>query len=94
MIDQKESKPINYIKNPIRGGNGTPALTLSQAFRWFREKHEISGEISVFYGAKVSYGWIITRSNTPDYYSVLDISTYEEAEIACLDKLIEIVENK
>jgi hypothetical protein len=63
-----------------------------QAFRWFREKHNICGyiiETTNKYNkldGKFQYG--ISNS----YYDVYD--TYEEAELACLNKLIEIVKNK
>ena len=55
-----------------------------QAFRWFREKYDLSS-------------WISGR-NTMGFSYTIDSSvgnfvynTYEEAESACLDKLIEIV---
>ena len=63
-----------------------------QAFRWFREKHNICGyiiETTNKYNkldGKFQYG--ISNS----YYDVYD--TYEEAELACLNKLIEIVKAK
>ena len=70
----------------------TKAPTYSQAFRWFREK----------------YGLFIQPNRTIDsegiwyYFSIASKRTdvcegsfvYEEAEIACLEKLIEIVESK
>jgi hypothetical protein len=68
------------VLNPLK----TP--TFSQAFRWFREKH--------------GYYYPIhrTTNNTNQVlYSIGpyagDYFTYEEAELACLIKLIEIVKN-
>jgi hypothetical protein len=57
-----------------------------QAFRWFRDKHKL-----VFFVNMVSINI---------FYYVIDIypsdtyKTYEEAEIACIDRLIEIIKNK
>ena len=60
-----------------------------QAFRWFREKHGIDNCIS--------YSRIEDNSWYYQYYKsglVGGFKTYEEAELACLEKLIEIVEQK
>jgi len=76
-----------------------------QAFRWFREKYNIQGYI---YSSTVrgnaektkqftGYIWNINGIDTPflstDARDELH-DTYEEAESACLDKLIEIIKNK
>jgi hypothetical protein len=61
-----------------------------QAFRWFREKGFLISFSSHnkdehdFY-----FKWSEDKSILSDIYD-----TYEEAELACLEKLIEIVENK
>ncbi len=65
-----------------------------QAFRWFREKYEIVGIVK-FGTQEFTYNiynndaiGLLTKDS-------LDFNgTYEEAEIACLKKLIEIVKNK
>jgi hypothetical protein len=67
-----------------------PAPLYQQAFRWFREKgylisfssHDTS--IHDFY-----IKWQPSKSILSDTYD-----TYEEAELACLEKLCEIVEQK
>ena len=81
------------------------APTFSQAFRWFREKYNIQGYI---YSSTVrgnaektkqftGYIWNINGIDMPflstDARDELH-DTYEEAELACLKKLIEIVKNK
>ena len=71
-----------------------------QAFRWFREKYGLrirnygsinySGELSEYFEIfKYGYG-------TSDKSLSIEIGalTYEEAELDCLEKLIEIVEQK
>jgi hypothetical protein len=75
------------------------APTFSQAFRWFSEKQEIEG--FVHKSIEGNYYFVIKRigNNESNMYEFTKTSpktfdTYEEAEIACLTKLIEIVENK
>jgi hypothetical protein len=68
-----------------------------QAFRWFRENHNLNcyidrGGVKGIYNAFVGgseHGFLYgNNSNSPSEF------TYEEAELACLNKLIEIVKNK
>jgi len=63
------------------------APTFSQAFRWFREKHFKMSY--VYYDLKYKFSFCIGYNDKAKEYE-----TYEEAELACLDKLIEIVEYK
>jgi hypothetical protein len=73
-----------------------------QAFRWFREKHTYQCYIQ-FMNNSYAY-WIGIKSIDFYYHSFnstprdmkIDSSweTYEEAELACLKNLIEIVKNK
>lgn len=84
------------------------ASTFSQAFRWFREKYQIFPEVltdcttepkfvytyNTFYGnpkdlTEQEWGWENNIGQYSDIYR-----TYEEAELATLDKLIEIIESK
>jgi hypothetical protein len=75
------------------------APTFSQAFRWFSEKQEIEG--FVHKSIEGNYYFVIKRigNNESNMYEFTKTSpktfdTYEEAELDCLKKLIEIVENK
>jgi hypothetical protein len=72
----------------------TPAPTFSQVFRWFREKgyrYTISSDLyeknGRFYFDTWTDGLIVSM-----FESGFKYTTYEEAELACLKKLIEIVE--
>jgi hypothetical protein len=58
------------------------APTFSQAFRWFREKHNLKDKYGVFPHHTIMFNYIIGGGKE------------EEAELACLRKLIEIVKNK
>ena len=69
------------------------APTFSQAFRWFREKYNIKGHIeAVEYldGTPDTYHWSIFNKCNSGY----DQLTYEEAELECLRKLIEVTKTK
>ena len=73
------------------------APTYSQAFRWFREKYDLRIWIESNYGIlKFEYVIATTNFNFIDkqFNDLSGYKTYEEAESACLDKLIEIVKNK
>jgi hypothetical protein len=59
------------------------APTFSQAFRWFRENHNLHHEIE--YNGYEYLGYV--SGMTANIFK-----TYEEAELACLRKLIEIVQ--
>jgi len=59
-----------------------------QAFRWFRENYKLSG-------IPTHQSYEIYNLETEECINeVYPIDTYEEAELACLIKLIEIVKNK
>ena len=72
------------------------APTYSQAFRWFREKYHIIGEPKYKGGLTTKTSWYdyIIYSNIDWEEDNKQYKTYEESELACLDKLIEIVESK
>jgi hypothetical protein len=72
-------------------GECPQAPLFQQAFRWFREEYNLSVSISLI---SIDYFYDIRREgeqfiDKPDSYK-----TYEEAELACLEKLFEIVEEK
>jgi hypothetical protein len=62
------------------------APTYQQAFRWFREKYGLDNAI-------MKDKFVVeTNEDLPEWY--YGFKTYEEAELACLKKLIEITKNK
>ena len=68
-----------------------------QAFRWFREKYDLRIWIESNYGVlKFEYVIATTNFNFIDkqFNDLSAYKTYEEAELACLIKLIEIVKTK
>jgi hypothetical protein len=69
-------------------------ILYQQAFRWFREKHQLHSYIERFNNNTLDY--VITYDECEKELDFGDgpFNTYEEAELACLNKLIEIVKNK
>jgi hypothetical protein len=69
------------------------APLFQQAFRWFREEHKLF--VSIEYSTTSQTDFVITINKTAvNDARDRDYKTYEEAELAALDKLIEIVETK
>ena len=68
------------------------ASTFSQAFRWFREKYDMGHQIT-YAGVKGRYN-AFTDDWVYDSNGELKEFSYEEAELACLRKLIQIVKEK
>ena len=80
--------------------------TYSQSFRWFREKHNWQHSIEPTadqHSHQLGYNYWIWNYKTKEEYHTMpknrpsgdwEYKTYEEAEQACLDKLIEICKNK
>jgi hypothetical protein len=70
---------------------GFHGIIWQEAFRWFREKYELCGIPSPL-------GYEILDKNHPTaYWGCIKeeiLESYEEAELACLKKLIEIVKNQ
>ena len=63
-----------------------------QAFRWFREKHKIVAAITV---RNDDFDYTIFIPWNIEYYEDnTKYNTYEEAEQACMNNVIEIVNNK
>jgi hypothetical protein len=90
---------VSYFssRTPIKPGcESCLAPTFSQAFRWFREKHDLHSYIEMYRDDNSHYFDYVTVNDiigSVDYGDGL-FNTYEEAELACLNKLIEIVKNK
>jgi hypothetical protein len=99
---------LDYIKNhilkdfPYLAKNSewqdlVAAPTFSQAFRWFREKHDLHSCVAPVYEDEISkvivyWFWIQGFDSFED--EDINYKTPEEAELACLNKLIEIIKTK
>ncbi len=88
-------KPIitNIAKGQfIKNSKACSAPTFSQAFKWFREKYGWTIKINKI----VKDTWSFSLENFTIERELFGgrFSSYEEAELECLKKLIEIVKNK
>lgn len=94
IIDHIFMSNINDINNQPKNSElseiSISAPTFSQCFKWFREKYKLHSTITSI--SQESWQWHITRPNESlgKLYDE-DFYTYEEAELQCLIKLIEIV---
>ena len=80
--DMDNENPFNYIVAPL----------YQQAFRFFRDKHNlVFNFISYNIVKHGEYHWSITWNDEAKASGI--VKTYEEAEQACLDELIEIVKS-
>jgi hypothetical protein len=72
------------------------APTFSQAFRWFREKYNLFGYS--YPNDYQTYGYRIVEVKSPENKELIydwgTNNTNEEAELACITALINIVEEK
>ena len=105
FVESKKLFQNSKIKEPIEKGSCTAPL-YQQAFRWFREKHDLYHNVWNYthgeptdlipngFTYSIDEDWTTIIGKKEDGYFEKYYNTYEEAELACLDKLIEIVKNK
>jgi hypothetical protein len=95
-VDDLELKWKIYRNLSFNTNNCLQAPLYQQAFSWFRENYELDSEIYMNheYGVKF-YTYLVLKleksivSHKSGY--AVKQNTYEEAELTCLRKLIEIV---
>ena len=82
------NQPSFYVKTPL----------YQQAFKWFREKYDLI--VCNDYGNNEYFYWLISKdekmffNNEDEEGNVTTYKTYEEAELECLKKLIEMVKGE
>jgi hypothetical protein len=97
---------VQYWREPI-GGNDDYVFVLAplyqQAFRFFRERYGLHIVINVgiphdniTHSKRIQYFFNVVKcgKHHKGIFRSIFYPTYEEAELECLKKLIEIVENK
>jgi hypothetical protein len=99
IAHRQDGLDICLLKQPEVLLTDLSMILYQQAFRWFREKHDLYHVITIADLGKYETG-------NPDFQCAIyskdpvlitnmnKYNTYEEAELACLEKLIEIVELK
>jgi hypothetical protein len=89
-----------YLELYINTDDGhLKAPLFQQAFRWFREKHGLYSHVRESYSFDNTLEFVSQINGSYVNHGISDkpinrFDTYEEAELACLTKLIEIVELK
>ena len=80
---------VEVLKAPLK----------QQVFRWFREKHKLHSWVQPMYEDQDFYVFVLAKPK--DFMIPKDINwegdeylNHEEAENACIDKLIKIIKNK
>jgi hypothetical protein len=90
------------IDEYVRHGQYTVLAPLfQQAFRWFRENYNLFCEINIDKTMEPKFAYTIMEYESAQFFEGFNediLSEYlyykhEEAELACLEKLIEIVES-
>jgi hypothetical protein len=92
----KDGRHLFYTNYGVMGsglGEGyIYAPTFSEVFRWFREKYNLKPQMTTswgewdFYIPESEYNDIPIRESSDSW-------NYDDAELACLKKLIEIIKN-
>ena len=92
LVDQRKASCI--FGNEKHGV--TLAPTFSQAFRWFREKYGLWSTLSYDEddSGKMLWGINAFEYGIGPLFFLEEYDTYEEAELACLDRLIDVITNK
>ena len=72
-----------------------------QAFRWFRNKYHIYGEISILnisekqgVDCELTIKPLSDKNGIAEYYKILGVFEYKDAEDICLNELINIIKYK
>ena len=93
IAPQLSSYDINSGKNSdVSKINKVTAPIRAQVFKWFRDEYGLNGDLysQLRPSNKFMYGFKIGGSD-----AISDgFHTYEETELACIDKLIEIVRHR
>jgi hypothetical protein len=99
LTEEQKKRPGLYNidnRNDVLPQWATSAPTFSQAIGWFRKKHKLFGyvmdlEDECFYWgiSELFSGETLEDTSEGPYFNL-----YEEAELECLKKLIELIESK
>ena len=98
-IDPYLPKPTLNLVKPFDHEWCIPAPLYQQAFRWFRDKHKIHAVVEITIESQWYFSiYNLAAKRNAEIEDIIDYKegfiTYEESELACLKKLIEIVKNK
>jgi hypothetical protein len=103
MVDDDEQYRLTgwrTCKNSEIPKQYTSAPTFSQAFRWFRDTHNMFHEIQIDRTTEPKFCYAVFHYEHYGNYEEIRIGdwslyrTYEDAELACLENFLEVVETK
>jgi hypothetical protein len=98
-VYEKDGRLCNTYES-TRWQNENPELVIGaplyqQAFRWFREKHDLISYVHPLALLQDTKKWCYEITNFESSWDEdSNLHTPEEAELACLQKLIQIVKNE
>jgi hypothetical protein len=90
---QGDCKFDNHQNTYLDEDESCSAPTNSQVFRWFRNYSELYKIQSIVQEYDINNWMFSIDDGISSDISVVGFESYEEAESACIDKLIEIVKN-
>jgi hypothetical protein len=90
-IENHILKDFPYLAKNSEWQDLVAAPTFSHAFRWFKQNHKLKFHIREDIWNAWCYVHILMQD---EYENVGAYSTYEESELECLKKLIQIVKQK
>lgn len=91
ILELVKNSEMENVNNEVHDYISTP--TFSQAFRWFREKYGWIAEIDGSLQFNHFYANLLLQAKG-EVFNIKMCDTYEEAELVCLRKLIEIVKSQ
>ena len=102
LIENGKALRLDNVENHNVWDDKISAPTFSQAFRWFREHYLLFSSISADQTMEPKFCYSISRYESTQFFEGWEnivynsdlYYIYEEAELACLKKLIEILKNQ
>jgi hypothetical protein len=95
--DKKDKLFMRYNDNKTNSDNAISAPLYQQCFRWFRKKYKLDFYIRNSESG-CGFGGVTTHKSNFFFLYISNgywkFNSYEEAELECLKKLIEIIKSK
>ena len=94
-----EAHPLNFGDQTYMRNEDCFAPTFSQAFKFFRDEYSLYSHVRESFAFDNTLEFVAQINGSYVNHGIADkpinrFETYEEAELECLNKLIEIVKNK
>lgn len=93
-IDDENGSVVAFINTNMDIGKCLNRPLKTQVFEWVREKHRLCGVPQYFTGGFYCYTINDMKDQKESNRLFTEFETIDEAESACIDKLIEIIKTK